>query len=92
MSQEDTPVGPVLVDNEHLQKLRDIQDTWHVLTKRAGELRFEKMLIRDEIKIIDAEFQRLENSRTQVVLEIQEKYGGPGKLSLETGEFYPDPK
>lgn len=76
---EETKVTP-----EELKKLQEVQIKFTVLTRRFGELHFQKKLIDFEMAEVDEEMAKLEDERIQVMTELQTKYGA-GSIDINTG-------
>lgn len=77
---------PKKVSEEDLVALRNLQSTWEVLTKRFGELHYEKKMVEIEMTQIDNAFDELETQRSQIVGRLQDGLG-KGTVNLQTGEF-----
>ena len=78
------------VSPEDLKILRSLQETWEVLTKRYGELYYEKKMVDAEMKRIDEGLDELEAKRIDVVARVQTTFGKTGSVNLQTGEFLAD--
>jgi len=75
---------------EELKKIQDVQFKFTVLTRRFGELHFQKKLIDFEMAEVDDEMSKLEDDRLQVMNELQAKYGA-GSIDINTGLLIPAP-
>ena len=75
---------------EQLQRLTDLQQQWDQLTKRFGELHFQKKLVGQELDEIDAALDTLEVNRRAAVQELEAAFGSTGTINLKTGEFTPE--
>jgi adenine-specific DNA methylase len=78
------------VTDTHLEALRELQSTFDEITKRYGELQFQKIMINDEMEGISVKMRELEHHRNAMVITLQEAYGSTGQVNLQTGEFIPD--
>jgi hypothetical protein len=85
MADEHTKVSP-----EDLKVLQSLQETWELLTKRFGELHYEKKMVDTEMAAIDKAFDDLESKRSEVVNRLQSTFGKTGTVNLQTGDFLPD--
>jgi hypothetical protein len=79
-----------VVAPDDLKVLQSLQQTWEVLTKRFGELHYEKKMVESEMQGIDKAFDELEAKRNEVVTRLQTQFATTGTVNLETGEFIPD--
>lgn len=77
-----------ITDEEH-QLLVALQTRWNQLTKKFGELHYQKKGIDAEILSTDAELEQLDIDQVNIVNQIQSKYGR-GQVNLATGEFISD--
>jgi hypothetical protein len=77
------------ISKERLQQLYDINDKWNLLTKKFGELHFQKKLIDAELQLTDQELDGIEQERLSLVKHIEDEMGGPGEVNGTTGEFTP---
>jgi DNA transposition AAA+ family ATPase len=80
---------PINLPEEELQLLVSLQSKWNELTKRFGELHFQRKGLEAELQITDEELDLLDQERVDVVKRLQDKYG-QGVVNLATGEFIPD--
>jgi hypothetical protein len=78
------------VSPERLNALRTLQAEFDVLTKRMGELHYQKKLITRETARIDEALDELELRRANEVSELQAEFNSTGTINLTTGEFIPD--
>ena len=87
MSASITPVqGSILP--EELKQIQDVQTKFSQMTRKYGELHFQKKFIDAEMFDIDAEMINLENTRIELMTALQEKYG-PGSIDVSNGVFTP---
>ena len=80
---------PIKLPDEELQLLVSLQAKWNELTKKFGELHFQRKGLEAELQITDEELDLLDQERVDVVKRLQDKYG-QGVVNLATGEFIPD--
>ena len=80
----------IQVTAEHLDALRTLQTNFDSLTKRFGELRFQQILVEDEMAEVSTAMREIEAGRALMVTKMQETYGSTGQVNLQTGEFIPD--
>lgn len=78
------------LDEEQLTTLRELQATFDAVTKRYGELRFQQIMVEEEMATVSVDMRNLEIQRQETVALIQEKFGTTGSVNLQTGEFLPD--
>jgi DNA transposition AAA+ family ATPase len=74
---------------EEYTLLISLQNRWNELTKRFGELHYQKKGIDAEITLTDQALDDLDSERFEVVKRLQDTYG-VGQVNLATGEFIPD--
>jgi len=79
---------PVSIIPEELKQIQDVQTQFTILSRRYGELHFQKKIIDDEMLNIDDEMITLENKRTEIMTALQEKYG-TGTINIVDGSFIP---
>lgn len=77
-----------LTDEEY-SLLVGLQNRWNELTKKFGELHYQKKGIDAEITLTDQSLDELDSERFEVVKRLQDTYG-VGQVNLATGEFIPD--
>ena len=77
-----------LTDEEHAE-LVQLQASWNDLTKKYGELHYQKKLVDSDLVTIDAALDKLDTQRRDSVNRLQDKYG-VGQVNLSTGEFTPN--
>jgi len=82
--------APQKASPEDIAKLRALAENWEALTKRFGELHYQKKLVEIELKQVDAALDDLENERQAVVTTLQQQFGSAGAIDLTTGDFIPD--
>lgn len=75
---------------DQLNKLRDLQSRFDAFTKRYGELRFQQIMVEEEMASVSVDMRNLEIERQETVLALQEAFGTTGSVNLQTGEFIPD--
>ena len=75
---------------EELKKVQDVQIKFTVLTRRYGELHFQRKLVQLEMSDVDDQMEKLEDERIQVLGELQAKYGA-GSIDINTGLLIPAP-
>ena len=85
MSAPVTPT-PSSILPEELAGIRDVQAQFAALTRKYGELHFQKKFIEEEMINIDEEMVNLETARVKVMTVLQEKYG-TGTIDVNTGAF-----
>ena len=78
-----------VVSAEGLQQLKDIQVAYERITKHYGELFYQKKLLERELSETEGMMEQLEAQRVEVTSKLQQDFGGPGTVNLETGEFIP---
>ena len=76
--------------SEDIAALRTLSENWDVLTKRFGELHYQKKLVDNELKHVDSALDELEKERQSVVTSLQQQFGSAGTIDLTTGDFIPD--
>ena len=76
--------------DDQLTKLRDLQTRFDTFTKRYGELRFQQIMVEEEMASVSVDMRNLEIERQETVLALQEGFGTTGSVNLQTGEFIPD--
>lgn len=81
---------PKTVSTEQLEVLRNLQTQFDDVTKAYGELRFQQIMLEDEMDKLSLDMRTLEATRMQVVNTLQEEFGTTGSVNLQTGEFIPD--
>ena len=69
--------------------LVSLQRRWNELTKKYGELHYQKKGIEAEVILTDQALDELDGERFEAVQRLQEKYGS-GQVDLATGTFIPD--
>lgn len=74
--------------DEERNELIQLQTTWTELTKKYGELHYQKKLVNSDLITIDAALDDLDVQRTNAVKRLQDTYG-VGQVNLSTGEFLP---
>lgn len=79
----------VIVTKEELERLRQLQQNWNILTKRWGENEYERRILEKEKQEILSAIDNLETERFAVTQELQDKYKIIGSIDLDTGEFTP---
>lgn len=84
------PTDVKKVSDEELAGLRGLQDQFDILTKKLGELHFQKKMIDRELVSVDSELDVLEANRVATVTRLQTEFGSTGTINLATGEFVPD--
>jgi DNA transposition AAA+ family ATPase len=82
-------VEPIKLPEEELHLLVALQSRWSDLTKKFGELHFQRKGLEAELQITDEELDLLDQERVDTVKRLQDKYG-QGVVNLVTGEFIPD--
>jgi hypothetical protein len=87
---DDGKIEVPTVSPEDLKRLRELQQTWELLTKRYGELHYEKKMVDAEMRRIDEGLDELEANRVDVVTRVQSTFGKSGTVNLQTGEFLAD--
>lgn len=80
---------PFKLEDEEYTLLISLQNRWNELTKRYGELHYQKKGIDAELLLTDDALDQLDGERFEVVKRLQEKYG-VGQVNLSTGTFIPD--
>jgi hypothetical protein len=78
------------VSDEELKQLQEIQSRFDTLTKLYGELRYEELSLQIKKQDVDAAFIELETARNTLIQQLEERFQGPGRINLETGEFVPE--
>lgn len=78
----------VTLTSDELAQVRSFQDRYTLITRRSGELAFQKMLLEREENDIKTEMTRIEESRIALLEALNRKYGA-GSINMETGEFTP---
>lgn len=74
--------------DEERGELVQLQASWNDLTKKYGELHYQKKLVDADLLTVDAALENLDVQRTDAVNRLQTKYG-IGQVNLETGQFTP---
>ena len=74
---------------EERNELVQLQSDWNELTKKYGELHYQKKLVGSDLITVDAALDNLDVQRTDAVKRLQDKYG-TGQVNLSTGDFIPD--
>ncbi len=77
-----------LTDEERAELIQ-LQASWNDLTKKYGELHYQKKLVDADLLTVDSALDKLDVQRTDAVKRLQDKYG-VGHVNLSTGEFTPD--
>jgi len=80
---------PKKLTEEEYTLLISLQNRWNELTKRFGELHYQKKGIEAELTLTDEALDDLDNERFEAVKRLQDTYG-VGQVNLATGEFIPD--
>lgn len=80
---------PFKLPEDEYTLLVSLQKKWNELTKRFGELHYQKKGIEAELILTDNALDELDAERFDVVKRLQEKYG-IGQVNLATGTFIPD--
>lgn len=80
---------PFKLPTEEHEVLVNLQIRWNELTKRYGELHYQRKGVDAELILTDAALDELDNERFEMVNKLQEKYG-VGQVNLATGTFIPD--
>ena len=75
--------------DDEFNVLAGLQIRFNELTKRYGELHYQKKGIEAELIIVDEMLDQLDSDRFEIVKKLQEKYGS-GQVNLSTQEFIPD--
>lgn len=81
--------APFKLPEEDYQLLVSLQQKWNELTKRYGELHYQKKGIDAELVLTDQALDQLDQERFNVVDQLQQKYG-VGQVNLSTGTFIPE--
>lgn len=76
------------LEEQDLARLREFTDLFNFLTKRLGETHFQLRLLNSDIQTIEAELDKIEKERIQMMSDLQKKYG-QGSVNIGTGEFTP---
>jgi len=79
----------VKLPEEEYSLLISLQTRWNDLTKRYGELHYQKKTVEAELQMTDTSLDELDSERFELVKRLQDKYG-VGQVNLATGEFIPD--
>jgi len=79
----------VKLPEEEYSLLISLQTRWNELTKRYGELHYQKKTTEAELQMTDVSLDELDSERFELVKRLQDKYG-VGQVNLTTGEFIPD--
>jgi len=79
----------VKLPEEEYSLLISLQTRWNELTKRYGELHYQKKTVDAELQMTDTSLDELDSERFELVKRLQDKYG-VGQVNLATGEFIPD--
>lgn len=74
---------------EEKSNLLNLQSRWNELTKRFGELHYQKKSIEADLLLTDQALDDLDSERFEVVKQLQEKYG-VGQVNLSSGIFIPE--
>lgn len=81
------------ITNEELQKLKDIQKSFSIVTYEIGQLEIEKILLTETLNSIEKEkqehistFNKIKISEEEFIKTISEKYNGK-RINIETGEL-----
>jgi hypothetical protein len=82
------PVIPSSILPEELKQVQDVQAQFSSLTRRYGELHFQKKFIDEEMVNIDEEMLNLETRRVEIMTNLQNKYG-TGTIDVANGTFIP---
>lgn len=75
--------------DEERNELVQLQSDWNELTKKYGELHYQKKLVDSDLIAVDSALDNLDVQRTDAVKRLQDKYG-VGQVNLQTGQFTPD--
>ena len=74
--------------DEEREELVQLQASWNELTKKYGELHYQKKLVDSDLVTVDSALDNLDTQRTDAVKRLQDKYG-IGQVNLATGDFTP---
>jgi CDP-diacylglycerol pyrophosphatase len=74
--------------DEEREELVQLQAQWNGLTKKYGELHYQKKLVDADLLTVDSALEDLDAQRTDAVNRLQTKYG-IGQVNLQTGDFIP---
>ena len=83
---------------DELKSLQDLQSSYQQKQLQFGQLRVQKLLVRQQLNSIDeaeakleVEYAEVQETERTLVKSLNEKYG-PGNLDPATGVFTPAPK
>tara|TARA_Y100001963_G_C6442233_1_gene291898 strand:+ start:164 stop:472 length:309 start_codon:yes stop_codon:yes gene_type:complete len=83
---------------EELKSLQDLQQQYQQKQLQFGQLRVQKLLVKQQLNSIDdaeakleVEYSEVQETERKLVKSLNEKYG-PGNLDPATGVFTPTPK
>lgn len=79
---------PRKLEEADLARLREFVDLFNFLTKKLGESHFQLKMLSSDIQTIEAELDKNEKERIQLMSDLQKKYG-QGSVNIGTGEFIP---
>ena len=81
------------VTEEELQRIQQLRESFEVLTKNISmtileerDLEKELKKIRDQRELFLLDYDKLQDTETNLLNEIVTKYGA-GQLNIETGEY-----
>jgi CDP-diacylglycerol pyrophosphatase len=80
---------PKKLDEQEVQELKEFSARWDLLTKRLGELHYQKKAVDAELMVTEEALDKLDQERYDALNKLQTKYG-TGQLNLTAGTFTPD--
>jgi len=74
------------VTNEELKELENFQKNINVITYQLGQLTLQKLNLKKEEEIVNAQYEQLLLKEKEIGDKLQEKYG-TAQIDLKTGEI-----
>ena len=74
------------VTNEELKELENFQKNINVITYQLGQLTLQKLNLKKEEEIVNAQYEQLLLKEKEIGDKLQEKYG-TAEIDLKTGKI-----
>ena len=82
-------MSSITVDGDELKRVKSIRIQFSEVTLEYGKLFYTKRMIEQEIELLDAQFDDIDQKEQALIKELNDRYG-VGNLNVETGEFTPE--
>ncbi len=82
-------MSSITVDGDELKRVKSIRIQFSEVTLEYGKLFYTKRMIEQEIELLDAQFDDIDQKEQALIKELNDRYG-VGNVNVETGEFTPE--